>query len=301
MGRALLTLLVVALVVVAAFALWLRWNEPRMIYFPTRPLDWTPDRDGIAFDDVRLTTADGVHVHAWWLRAAGDTSGGGDSKVGDGDSEVGGGDSKVGAGGRATVLLLHGNAGNIGDRREKLNLLLGLGADVLILDYRGYGLSEGTPDERGTYADARAAYDYLVRSGVAPKRIVLLGESLGSAVGTELARQVEVGGLILEEAFTSMADVGQGMFPFLPVRWLVRNRYDTIAKIGEVRAPILILHSRDDEYFPMRHAERLRAAARAPVALVELRGSHNDAFLTSEKEWTAAVGRMLESVAQPGR
>jgi uncharacterized protein len=257
------------------FVLWVRWMEPRTLYFPARVLEVTPARLGWRFEDVRLTASDGTKLHGWFVPA-------------DDDSAL--------ASPRLTVLLLHGNAGNISHRLEKLRILRGLGVDVLILDYRGYGESEGHPNEAGTYRDARAGYDYLVRQrGVDPHTIVLLGESLGSAVATQLATEVEVGGLVLEEAFTSAGDVAQGMFPFLPVRWVIRNRYDTLGKIGRVPSPVLLLHSHDDEYFPYRHAERLAAAAHA-AAIVALRGGHNDAFLVSEPIYRQALAEYFTKV-----
>src|SRR5206468_970816 len=117
------------------------------------------------------------------------------------------------------------------------------------------------------------------RLASAATTIIVYGESLGAAVAVDLATKNRVAGVILEEPFTSSADVGRRMFPYLPVRWLVRNKYDSLSKIGRVHAPLLILHSRDDEFFPYWHAERLFAAAPEPKRLVELRGGHNDAFL----------------------
>ena len=162
---------------------------------------------------------------------------------------------------------------------------------------RGYGRSEGAPDEPGTYRDAQAAYDYLVQQRkVAPRSIVVYGESLGSAIAADLATKVDVGGLILEEAFTSVGDVGQKMFPFLPVRWLVRNKYDTLGKMPRIKVPLLIFHSRDDEIFDIRHAQRLFAAANDPKQLVELRGHHNDAFLVSAATYHAALQKFFASL-----
>jgi fermentation-respiration switch protein FrsA (DUF1100 family) len=251
-----LILMVLGLLVI--FALWLRWREPGMIYYPMRAIDETPAQRGWRFDDVWLTASDRVRINGWFV-------------PGDRD-------------GRLTVLLFHGNAGNISHRFEKLAILRELGANVFIIDYRGYGRSEGKPDESGTYRDAQAAYEYLTKERkLDPRTIVVYGESLGSAVAVNLASSAPVGGVVIEEAFTSISDVGQRMFPFLPVRWLVRNKYDTLSKIGRLNAPLLILHSRDDEYFSMRHAERLLASAREPKQLVELRGGHNDAFLVSQQ------------------
>jgi fermentation-respiration switch protein FrsA (DUF1100 family) len=259
-----MNLILTLLGVLVVFALWLRLREPKMIYYPSHEIEQTPAQRGWKFDDVWLTTSDGVRINAWFLPSVHD--------------------------GRLTVLLFHGNAGNISHRLEKLAILRELGANVFIIDYRGYGRSEGIPHEQGTYLDAQAAYEYLTKERkIDPRAIVAYGESLGSAVAVDLASKVPVGGVIVEEAFTSIGDVGQKMFPFLPVRWLVRNKYDTAGKIGRINAPLLILHSRDDEYFSLRHAERLLTAAAEPKQLVVLHGGHNDAFLVSEQIYREAL------------
>jgi len=261
------------LILVVVFALWLSWNEPRMIYHPDRQMDSTPDQHGLPYEDVTLATSDGLHINGWFL--------------------------PCGHPAKLTVLLLHGNAGNISHRFDKLAALRDLGVDTFIIDYRGYGRSEGKPDEPGTYLDARAAYDYLVtQRKVAPRSIVVYGESLGSAIAADLATKVDVGGLILEEAFTSIGDVGQKMFPFFPVRWLVRNKYDTLGKMPRVHVPLLIFHSLDDELFSMRHARRLLAAANDPKQLVELRGAHNDAFLVSAATYHAAMQKFFAALGE---
>ncbi len=274
--RRVTTILLAVLAVAALFVLWVRWMEPRMLYYPVRALEATPARLGWRFEEVRLTAVDGTRLHGWLVPANGDSGA---------------------VHPRLTVLLLHGNAGNISHRLDKLAILRDLGVDVLILDYRGYGESEGRPDEAGTYLDARAGYDHLVSTrGLDPRAIVLFGESLGSAVAAHLAAEAEVGGVVLEEPFTSLAEVAQGMFPYLPVRWVIRNRYDTLGRIGRVSAPILVLHSRDDEYFPFRHAERLAAAARK-ATVVELRGGHNDAFLVSGPVYRQSLAEFFATVA----
>jgi fermentation-respiration switch protein FrsA (DUF1100 family) len=270
-------MLLVVVGALVALALLLRWREPSMIYFPSRQIELTPERVGFQFEDVWLTTSDGVRIHGWYLPAPLQR-------------------------GRLVVLFLHGNAGNISHRYEKFEAFRDLGVDVFIIDYRGYGRSEGRPDEQGTYRDALAAYEYLtgrppVGRALLPRQIVLYGESLGAAVAVDLATKVPVGGVVTEEAFTSTADVGQKMFPFLPVRWLVKNKYDTLSKIGRINAPLLIFHSRDDEYFSMRHAERLLAAAQPPKHLVELRGGHNDAFLVSNVTWRHALKQFFDKLA----
>jgi len=269
---------VLLLSLIVVFALWLRWNEPNMIYYPDRHIDQTPDQVGFKYDDVTLPTSDGVRINGWYLPSPEPAN--------------------ANPGATLTVLLFHGNAGNMSHRFEKLAVLRELGVDTFIIDYRGYGRSGGKPDEQGTYRDARAAYDHLIQQRkLSPRSIVVYGESLGSAVAADLATKVNVGGLILEEAFTSVGDVGQKMFPFLPIRWLVWNKYDTLSKMPRVKVPLLIFHSRDDELFSLRHAQRLLAAANDPKQLVELRGNHNDAFLVSASIYHDALQKFFATVA----
>ena len=254
----------------AGFALWLRYNEPRLIYFPDRKLAANPLQTGLAYQDVWLHTSDGVKLHGWFMP------------------------SRKPSG--LTLLLLHGNAGNISHRMDKYRVLLELGVDVFAFDYRGYGNSTGEPSEAGLYLDANTAYRYLTQQrGIAPQRLILYGESLGSTVAVNLASTQPSGGVVLEEAFTSAADVAQRMYPFLPVRWLVRHKFDTLEKISRVNAPLLILHSQDDELFPLSYARRLLAAAKPPKQLVVLHGGHNDAFATSAARYHAALQQFFSA------
>ncbi len=278
MAKRMLSWLITLLALYGFVLLFVIWREKSFIYYPSREIGPMPER----VQDVWLKTTDGVQVNGWFVSAETNTT--------------------------VTVLFCHGNAGNISHRLEKLSILRELGVNVFIFDYRGYGRSEGSPGERGTYLDAQAAYEYLVgtdRRAVRPEggapggralpaqEIVVYGESLGAAVAVELATHNHVVGVIIEEPFTSAVDVGQKMFPYLPVRLIARNRYDTHSKIGRINAPLLILHSRDDEFFPIQHAERLLAAAGEPKWLVELRGGHNDAFLVSAETYRAALKEFL--------
>lgn len=256
---------------IAGVFIFLRWYEPRMIYYPhypTRRLEGTPAQRGLKYEELTLTAEDGTRLSAWFLPAEA---------------------------AEFTVLLLHGNAGNISHRLAKARILLDLGVSVLLLDYRGYGESEGKPSEPGTYQDARAAYRYLIKErGIRPEQVLVFGESLGTGVAVELATAEKVGGVILEAGFTSLADVGQRIFWFLPgVRWLVKNRYDSRRKIARLAAPLLLLHSREDEVFRFYHAERLFGAAPDPKRLVPLRGRHADGFFTSEAECRDALRQFI--------
>ncbi len=248
--------------VALALALMPRFAD-QFVYFPTREHDGgTPAALRLAFEDVALVAADGVRLHAWWVPASP---------------------------AQRTVLFLHGNAGNISHRLDKLAVLHGLAANVLLLDYRGYGRSEGAPDEEGTYRDAEAAYEWLRQRGIAEGAIVAYGESLGGPIAVDLAARRPLGGAVLESAPSSIAGVAQHHYPWVPIEWVLSVRYDALAKIGRVRAPILILHSPSDEIVPFAMAEALRQAATAPVTFVRLAGGHNDAFIAAADAYRSAL------------
>jgi fermentation-respiration switch protein FrsA (DUF1100 family) len=261
--------LLVALAGYGALCWWVRARETRMIFYPSRRLEATPAAVGLAYRDLELVASDGVRLHGWFVPA---------------------GPDEAGATGQTTVVFLHGNAGNISHRLEKLLLLHELGVNVVLVDYRGYGRSEGEPSEEGTYRDGEAA---LAAAGTDARNVVVYGESLGTGVAVELAVRHRLRGVILEAPFTSLPDVGQRLFPYLPVRWLARTRYENLEKIGRLRAPLLILHSREDEMLEWAHAERLLAAAAEPKRLVALAGGHNDAFLVSRETYRAALREFL--------
>lgn len=204
----------------------------------------------------------------------------------------------AGAGrGAPALLFLHGNAGNISHRIRSLRLFHELGLAVLIIDYRGYGQSEGRPDEQGLYLDALAGWRHLRdERDVAPADIVVFGRSLGGAVAAWLAARERPGGVILEAAFTSAPDLGRELYPWLPVRRLLRVDYDTRAAVGSIDTPLLIIHGRDDGIVPFAHARRLYEAAAGPRTLLELSGGHNDAFVVSAADYREGVARFLSGL-----
>jgi uncharacterized protein len=235
--------------------------QDSLIYYPSKTIGQTPAQVGLGFQEVALKASDGVAISAWHVPA-------------------------VLKGGR-TIVFCHGNAGNIGDRLDKLAIFNSLGVSTLIFDYRGYGKSSGKPNEKGTYLDAQAAYDWLRDvKGVAGGDIVAYGESLGGAVAAHLASERDCGGLILDSTFTSVADVGANAFPFLPVRLMVGKKYDTTAVIGKVKCPVLMIHSRNDEIVPFALGQKLFGMANEPKTFVEIRGGHNDGFAVSEETYT---------------
>ena len=243
--------------------------ERYFLYFPTRALEATPATYGLPFEEVRFQATDGVRLHGWFVPARN---------------------------ARATLLWLHGNAGNIGHRVHNLRLFHeALGVQVFLFDYRGYGLSEGEPSEEGLRQDAEAAWRLLqARPDVDPRTIVLFGRSLGATVAAELAARVQPAALILETPFTSLLDMGRHHYWFLPVRWLVRSRYDTLGAVRRVRVPVLVLHGDADEIVPFDMGEQVFHAAGEPKAFHRIRGaSHNDTYLVGGKAYWQALAAFL--------
>src|SRR5262249_58324820 len=172
------------------------------------------------------------------------------------------------------LLYCHGNAGNLSHRAGAVAALQKLlGVPILIFDYPGYGKSAGRPTEAGCCAAAEAAYDWLTGTQkVPPERLLLYGGSLGGGVAVDLASRRPYGALILMKTFTSMPDVGQSLYPWLPVRWLMRNRFNSLEKIGSCRQPVFIAHGTTDGLIPFAQGERLFAAANEPKRFFAMPG-----------------------------
>jgi uncharacterized protein len=246
-----------------------------LLYFPARSIELSPAAAGLAFSDVALATRDGERLHAWWVAAR--------------TAPVG------------HVLLCHGNAGNVGDRVQHVALLAAAGFDVLAFDYRGYGRSSGRPSEEGTYRDARAAREALLRQpGVDGARVLYLGESLGGAVAVELAREHPPAGLILQSAFTSVRDMARLHYPAIP-RALVPDAYPSLRLIAELDAPLLVLHGDRDAIVPRLHGEALYEAARGPKRLEILPGvGHNDVISRAGARWAEAIATWAATALPSG-
>src|ERR1017187_2091046 len=212
--------LIGALLTCLLIVLMLRWFEHSQVYHPSRELSATGAELGRPFEDVRFKASDGVQLNGWFFPASTNSP-------------------------RAqfALLLCHGNAGNISHRLDTCAALLATGASVFVFDYRGYGRSAGRPSEEGTYRDAQAAYQWLRQKGFARTNIIAFGESLGGGVAAELAVRETVGGLVLQSTFTSITDIGADLFPWLPVRWLGKIRYDTHSKLPRLKVPVLVMHS----------------------------------------------------------
>jgi fermentation-respiration switch protein FrsA (DUF1100 family) len=193
------------------------------------------------------------------------------------------------------VSLHHGNAGNISHRLDSIAIFRELGFNVFIIDYRGYGRSEGRPSEQGTYRDAEAAWQHLVAErGEAPSRIVIFGRSIGGGVAAWLAARRTAAALIVESSFTSAVDMAKRLYPFMPVRLLSRLEYPVVDYLASVASPVLIVHSRDDEIIPFYMGKALYEAAPTPKAFLELRGDHNMGFLLSGGHYRDGLRAFIE-------
>lgn len=250
-------------------SLWLFVSQSSLVFYPEidREFAATPKVAGLQYEDIRLKTSDGIDLHGWYVPAPQP---------------------------RGTVLFLHGNAGNISHRIDSVAMFHRLGYSTLIFDYRGYGSSSGKPTEQGTYHDAEAAWRYLTEQQQIPScRIVLFGESLGGAVAAWLAAREKPAALVIASGFTSVPDLGQQLYPYLPVRLLSRIRYDTRESLRSVTAPVLIAHSKEDDIIPYEHGRALFAAANPAKQFLDLAGGHNDGFIFMREAWVKVLGDFL--------
>ncbi len=249
-------MVVVALLIVNLFIEPL--VEPGMIYFPTRVMGGDPKTMGLEYEDVYLETADGVKINGWFVRNRASPK---------------------------VVLLFHGNGGNLSHRLDMIQLLHALPANIFAIDYHGYGRSQGHPTEKNLYLDADAAYRYLVeQKNYPPSSIIVMGSSLGGAVGTYLATQKKIGGLVLLRTFTSTPAMAPRVNPLYrwPIIW-PRSRFDSLSRMSRINVPVLIVHSKQDELIPYQMSVELYEKANQPKELLLLeKGGHNDLIAAPE-------------------
>ena len=242
--------------------------QSRMVYQPVRELHMNPGSIGLAYEDVTFETDDEISLTGWFIPEK--------------NAEK-------------TVLFCHGNGGNISHRIDSIRIFHELGLNTFIFDYRGYGRSAGKPTEAGTYKDADAAWHYLIDTqGILPRNIIVFGRSLGGALAAWIAVNHSPGALILESSFISIPELGASLYPWLPVRMLARFKYDTLSRLKEIRCPVMVVHSRDDEMIPFSHGQALFEAAREPKELLVIEGPHNDGFLLSESTYKDSLTAFLK-------
>jgi pimeloyl-ACP methyl ester carboxylesterase len=244
-----------------------------MVFQPQKGQQVVPANLGIDAEAVWLEPEPGLRIHAFWLESPGATR---------------------------ALLFLHGNAGNASHRLPNAEALARLGTHVLLIDYRGYGLSEGSPSEAGIYADARAGLDHLLGPrGIGERRVVLFGRSLGGAVAVDLARGRELGGVVLESTFSSASDVARGLLG-APGAWLASGSYASDRKISQLRAPLLMFHGDRDRVIDIALGRKLFEAAPEPKAFERIMDAgHNDTVQVGGRAYFQRIGAFLDDVVPP--
>ncbi|MCP4254586.1 MAG: alpha/beta hydrolase [Candidatus Scalindua sp.] len=244
-----------------------KFIENNLIYHPNRSNDiTTPDAVGIEYDDATFRTEDGLNLNGWFIPGRKSSP----------DDEL------------HTLLWFHGNSGNINRRLDNIKMLHDrVPVNVFIFDYRQYGRSEGKISEKGTYLDAKAALAYLYfRNDINNEKIIFFGRSLGSAVAVELAVKDNCRALILETPFTSIKEMAKKLYPFLPFAFLLKTKYDSLSKIGNIRVPTLIMHGDKDELVPIEQGKILFEKANEPKEFYTIPGAmHNDTHIVGGEEY----------------
>jgi len=232
--------------------------QQRLLYFPD-PRRTSPGDVGLAdVEEREIVMPDGVRLLTWWGKAAP---------------------------GRPTILYFHGNGGSFATRAERIRKYLAQGYGVVMMTYRGFGGSEGTPSEAANVSDAKALYDVVRASGVPASQIVLYGESLGSGVAVQVAAEKEVAALILDAPYTAIVDLAALHYPWLPARYLMTDRYETLPAAARVTAPVLIVHGEADDIIPVAMGRQVAAAFKGPVTLATFPGAgHSDHYLFGSYE-----------------
>ena len=255
---------------------WARWQERSNLFFPTADIHRTPADHGLEYEDVRFGSG-GNSLHGWYIPGEGE---------------------KV-------VLWLHGNAGNVADRADMAAAMhRTLGVSSFLFDYRGYGLSDGRPTEKGLYEDAAAALKWLTGvRGVEPSSIILYGHSLGSAVAVDLALADGQGSyrVVLESPFTSARDMARMVYNGLPVDLLMSIKLDIVGRIGKLAMPVLVIHGEADGIIPFEMGRKVYEAATEPKRFLSIPGAdHSDCYIVGGEEYWGAWRELLEKVQSPG-
>ncbi len=249
-------ILILFIFAAASFFAFVRYFEANSIFHPTREIPVTPAFIGLPFEDVYFKTEDNLTINGWLVKAPQASS---------------------------TILFFHGNAGNISHRLEKIALFYQLGVNVFIIDYRGYGKSQGRPSEAGLYKDACGAYDYLVsRKDINPTKIISYGDSLGGVVAVDLAAKKKVACLVVDSSFTSSADISKMIFPLVP-GFILATKMDSVSKVKTIAVPKLFIHSINDEIIPFKLGRKLFDAACPPKEFLEITGGHNTNHIDSRE------------------
>lgn len=245
-----------------------RYLEGNAIFFPSKQITLTPDRVGLSFDDVYLTTSDGIKINAWLLK----------------NPQA-----------KATLIYAHGNAGAMSDRLMKIKYFHDLGLNVIVFDYRGFGKSEGSPSEQGVYLDALTVYDYLkTRADLNTMPIIAYGASMGGVVAVDLATKRPVNVLIVDSSITSGLEVARKLYPYIP-SFLITIRFDSLSKVKTLTMPKLFIHSPQDKVIAYQMGRRLFEAAHDPKEFIKSNGGHNEIQIVTDHQTSQAFTTYLKT------
>jgi pimeloyl-ACP methyl ester carboxylesterase len=262
------SIIIVALVIYLFSAVYKFATQSYFVYKPEKEIVNTPFDIRLYFEEIIFKTSDGVDLSGWFVPVKNQ---------------------------KGVILILHGKSGNISTRLTFLNYFSRkLGLSTFIIDYRGYGKSEGIPDEKGTYLDAEAAWEYLTAvKKIKPQDIIIFGRSLGGPIAAWLAAKVKARALILESTFTAIKDIVSQLYPYLPVRRFFKFEYPTIDYLKKVDSPVLIIHSSEDDYIPFSHAMKLYNTANRPRQFLKIKGLHNTNYMKSEEIYLEGIKSFL--------
>ena len=255
----LLLLLTIPVAMYVMLAILLTLFQGKIVFLPGKSIFMTPEDAGMEYEDLFIEVAEGLAINAWYIPA---------------------GDAK------GTILFCHGNAGSMSHRVETAGIFHSLEMNVMLFDYCGYGRSPGRPSEMQTYRDAEAVWNYLVdKKSIPAGKIIVIGRSMGGPIAAKLAKDHQPALSILESTFTSVPEMGRAKFPIFPTKLLVTIKYPTIDYIKEIKCPMLIVHSTDDEIIPYWMGEKIFAAGGEPKDFLKLKGGHNETYFECIDEY----------------
>ncbi|GJL77584.1 MAG: alpha/beta hydrolase [Nitrospinaceae bacterium] len=267
-----------ALALIILCAVLLVSCESKIVYHPYKYPEgnWDPAPFDVTVEDVNFQAEDGTQLHGWYIPSPN---------------------------AQASMLWFHGNAGNLTHRLQNIQKLKPLNLNIFIFDYRGYGKSQGSPNEKGIYQDSQAAYDILVREkNVSPQKLILFGRSLGGVCAIEVASSNPAAGLILESTFTSARDMAGKVFPLLPIGWAIQSKFDALEKVPRLKLPKLFLHGTEDEVVPYEFGRKLFDAAAEPKEFYDIQGAgHNDTVSVGGVKYFAALDRFITKALEEQR
>jgi len=247
-------------------------NQVNLIYFPDKKISFYPDQINLNYKDIYMITKDNIKINSWYI-------------PGEKDSNL--------------VIFCHGNAGNISGRVETIRLIHELNLSLLIFDYRGFGKSEGNISEKGLYLDIEAVYQYATKNlNIDKKKVIIWGRSLGAAVAIDFASKHNINKLIIESAFTSISDMGQRIYPFLPLKFICTHKFLSINKIDKIKASKLFIHSKEDDLVPFSFGKILYKKAILQKSFLEIHGNHANGFFESKEDYIKGIKYFLKQIQE---